>query len=100
MPRRKRAKTTTAVDTCPTRPTPKPTNLTDDHVVRWAELIADGRHSFPTGLSMVDRERMLVAVRQRLRRRFFLYIAKALAAWIHHGQKPSTDTVSVESKDS
>jgi hypothetical protein len=52
-------------------------------VARWADLIADGRGDLPDGLADVDRERLLAAVRQRLRERLVHLIARAIAARLH-----------------
>ncbi len=80
-------------------PTPAPLvplslspGLTDDQVSRWADLIADGRGDFPDDLSGADRERLLVSVRQRLRRRLVQFIARAVAVQLHRTDRPDGET--------
>jgi hypothetical protein len=58
--------------------TTEPT-LTQEQVQRWADLIADGRDSFPANLSPFDRDRLLAEVRRRRRDRLVLHIARAIA---------------------
>jgi hypothetical protein len=52
--------------------------LNQEYVERWAELIADGRDSFPAGLSPPDRDCLLAAVWRRRRDRLVLHIARAI----------------------
>jgi hypothetical protein len=66
--------------------------LTDEQVNRWADLIADGRDAFPDDLSGVDRDRLLVSVRHRLRRRLVQFIARAVAAQLHRAARPDQET--------
>ena len=54
--------------------------LTDDQIQKWADLIAERGGEFPSGLAPSDQERLVVAVRSRLRRRMIRHIARAIAA--------------------
>jgi hypothetical protein len=64
-----------------TRPSVAPeTCLTTEQIDRWADVIADGRDDFPDGLPSPSRERLLTAVRERLRSRLVHLIARAIAA--------------------
>jgi hypothetical protein len=67
------------------------TGLSDDQVARWADLIADGRDGFPDGLPSPDHERLLAAVRQRLRRRLVALIARAIAERLHRLARLGTE---------
>jgi hypothetical protein len=66
--------------------------LTDDQLDRWADLIADGRGEFPTELDPPHRDRLLVAVRCRLRDRLVRYIARAIAARLRREDGPRSET--------
>jgi hypothetical protein len=46
-----------------------PASLDHDQLDRWAQMIADGRSEFPNGLAPLHHDRLLAAVRQRLRDR-------------------------------
>jgi hypothetical protein len=63
-----------------TPPTSAETCLTEEQGERWADVIADGRDVFPDGLPSPWRERLLAAVRDRLRNRLVRFIARAVAA--------------------
>ena len=52
-------------------------------------MIADGRGEFPTGLAPPDRDRLLAAVRRRLRDRMVRHIARAIAARLRRDPGPS-----------
>lgn len=65
-----------------------PETLTDDQVARWAHRIAEGRDGFPVTLSPGDRQRLLTAVRKRLRDRLFRLIARAIAWQLHRTRQP------------
>ena len=54
--------------------------LTDDQIQRWADLIAERGGEFPSELAPSDQERLVVAVRSRLRQRMIRHIARAVAA--------------------
>lgn len=56
-----------------------PTGLTDDQVHRLADVIAEQGVEVPEGLTAADRQRVLAAVRQRLRDRLVHLIARAVA---------------------
>jgi hypothetical protein len=56
-----------------------PGGLTAEQVERWAALIADGRVTVPDELPSPDRERLLAAVRERLRVRLVRHIARVIA---------------------
>ena len=58
------------------------TGLTAVQIDRWANMIADGRCDLPDDLAAGDRDRMVIAVRQRLRDRLLQLIARAIAAEI------------------
>lgn len=64
------------------------TDLSTDPIERLADLIAQGRADLPEDLEELDRERLVVAVRQQLRNRMRLHICQALAIDLE-GQKPS-----------
>jgi hypothetical protein len=66
-------------------------SLADDQIDRWADLIADGRDAFPEGLPEPDHERLLAAVRRRLRDRLVRLIARAIAARLYHRARPGTE---------
>src|SRR2546423_12142974 len=91
MPRRAQERTSPAADRPPAPPAPAITGLTGDQVDRWADLIADGRDGFPDGLPAPDHERLLAAVRQRLRGRLVRLIARAIAARLRPGARPDTE---------
>ena len=57
--------------------------LTPEQLGRLAQLVADGRSEFPMELEQVDRDRLVVEVRHRLRKRLFRLIARALASQWH-----------------
>jgi len=65
--------------------------LTDDQVGRWADLIADSRDGFPDNLPPPDRERLLAAVRVRLRGRLVRHIARAIAARLRRPARLDTE---------
>ena len=57
--------------------------LSGDQAARLADLVADGRGEVPEGLPPADRERLLAAVRRRLRDRLVRLIARAVAWRLH-----------------
>ena len=63
--------------------------LTHEQVQRWAELIADGRDSFPADLAPPDRDRLLAEVRRRRRDRLVLHIARAIACDLRGATQPN-----------
>jgi hypothetical protein len=67
------------------------TGLSDEQVGRWADVIADGRDDFPDGLPSPGRERLLAAVRERLRGRLVRLIARAIAARLHRRARSETE---------
>ena len=69
----------------PTNPAilPGPDFLTDDHIARWADIIADGRARFPDDLQSPERERLMGSVQARLRDRLVRFIARAIAHRLH-----------------
>lgn len=76
----------------PTSPPAAPTGgLSDDQVARWADLIADGRGDLPDDLSPEDRQRLLAAVRQRLRDRLVRLIARAIAWRLRRQGRPDAE---------
>lgn len=76
----------------PTSPPAAPTGgLSGDQVARWADLIADGRGDLSDDLSSEDRQRLLAAVRQRLRDRLVRLIARAIAWRLHTPGRPGTE---------
>jgi hypothetical protein len=54
--------------------------LTDTQIDHWAELIAEGRDRFPVTIAPLDCERLIAAVRQRLRDRLIQHIARVVAS--------------------
>jgi len=74
-----------------TSPAPPATGLAEDQIDRWADLIADGRDAFPKGLPAPDHERLLGAVRERLRGRLVRLIARAIAARLYRRARPGTE---------
>jgi hypothetical protein len=65
--------------------------LTAEQIDRWSELIADGRDPFPEDLPPADHERLLIAVRRRLRGRLVHLIARAIAVQLHRQARPDTE---------
>jgi hypothetical protein len=74
-----------------TSPAPAAPGLGADQVARWADLIAEGRDAFPEGLPAPDHERLLAAVRRRLRDRLVRLIARAIAARLYRRARPGTE---------
>jgi hypothetical protein len=70
-------------------PPPPPAGLTPEQVDRWAAPIADGRDAFPDDLPPDDRDRLLLAVRERLRSQLVRLIARAIAAQLR--RRPDTE---------
>src|SRR5438874_796859 len=66
--------------------------LNGDQLDRWADLIAEGRGEFPTDLAPSERDRLLVAVRRRLRDRLVRHTARAVAARLHREAGPRSET--------
>jgi hypothetical protein len=62
-----------------------------EQIERWAELIADGRDTFPEGLAAPDHERLLAAVRERLSGRLVRLIARAIADRLYQRGRPRTE---------
>jgi hypothetical protein len=90
MPRRSQQQTSRNPQSL-TPPTPcAETGLTTEQVERWADMIADGRDEFPDRLPSPSRERLLAAVRERLRSRLVRHIARAIAAWLR--RRAGSDT--------
>lgn len=54
--------------------------LSREQISKWAEMIAEGRDSFPDGLTAEEAKNLENAVRRRLRSRFLHLAAKAIAA--------------------
>jgi hypothetical protein len=90
MPRQDQPSTSQAPGLVPPAGSP---GLTDDQIMRCAELIAEGRGAFPDNLSPADHERLLVAVRQRLRSRLVHLIARAIAVQLHRQARPDKETL-------
>ena len=90
MPRQTRPPASPA-PTPPPASAPSAPGLTDDQVNRWADLSADGRDAFPEGLPAPDHERLLAAVRERLRGRLVRLIARAIAARLYRRARPGTE---------
>jgi hypothetical protein len=65
--------------------------VSDDQVARWADLIADGRGDLPDDLSPGERQRLLAAVRQRLRGRLVRLVARAVAWRLHQQGRPDKE---------
>jgi hypothetical protein len=65
--------------------------LDHDQLERWAQLIADGRGEFPTGLATHDHDPLLAAVRRRLRDRMVRHTARAIAARLRHDAGPQSE---------
>jgi hypothetical protein len=68
-----------------------PARLDHDQLDRWAQLIADGRGEFPTGLAPLHHGHLLAAVRQRLRDRMVRHIARAIAARLRDDAGPRSE---------
>jgi hypothetical protein len=64
--------------------------LDDDRLARWADLLAAGRDRLPDELPPLDHDRLVLAVRTRLRQRLVRLIARAIASRIR--REGSTDT--------
>jgi hypothetical protein len=80
MPRRPPPPTSPRLNSQTPPPGSAETCLTPEQVNRWADVIAEGRDVFPEGLPSPRRERLLAAVRERLRNRLVRFIARAVAA--------------------
>jgi hypothetical protein len=91
MPRHTRPRTNPGPAPQPSESASPAPDLKDDQVARWAELIADGRDTFPDGLPSPQRERLLAAVRQRLRGRLVRLIARAIAARLRRAPAPDRE---------
>lgn len=72
-------------------PAPPTGGLSDDQVARWADLIAAGRGDLSDDLSPEDRQRLMAAVRQRLRDRLVRLIAQAIAWRLHRQGRPDAE---------
>lgn len=86
---------TTSPEKTPDEPTARtpdspaiPTSLDHTQLQRWAQMIAEGRGEFPTGLAALDHDQLLAAVRQRLRDRMVRHIARAIAASLRDEPAP------------
>ena len=80
MPRRPPPTTSPRLKSQTPPPGSAETCLTPEQADRWADVIAEGRDDFPDDLSSPSRERLLAAVRERLRGRLVRHIARAIAA--------------------
>jgi hypothetical protein len=88
MPRKHCSGTRASIDTAKhpastSTPDSPSGELTFGQLRRWAELIADGRDEFPSGLRSDDHEVLRVEVRQLLRDRMVRLIARCVALQLH-----------------
>jgi hypothetical protein len=63
--------------------------LTEDQLARWTELIADGRTSFPNGLTAAQAQQLGHAVRRRRHARLRHWIAHVIALDLQRDPGPS-----------